>query len=55
MACISPKAYELVINDLQKIDIPYGFKIKMHLKKYQKVILLPLKINGEMQVIQIQF
>jgi len=27
MACISPKAYELVINDLQKIDIPYGFKI----------------------------
>ena len=27
MACISPGAYELVINDLQKIDIPYGFKI----------------------------
>ena len=27
MACISPEAYELVINDLQKIDIPYGFKI----------------------------
>jgi len=27
MACISPKAYELVINDLQKIDMPYGFKI----------------------------
>jgi homocysteine S-methyltransferase len=27
MACVSPGAYELVINDLQKIDIPYGFKI----------------------------
>jgi len=27
MACISPRAYELVINDLQKIDIPYGFKL----------------------------
>ena len=27
MACISPGAYELVINDLQKIDMPYGFKI----------------------------
>ena len=27
MACISPEAYELVINDLQKIDMPYGFKI----------------------------
>ena len=27
MACISPEAYELVIGDLQKIDIPYGFKI----------------------------
>ena len=23
MACISPEAYELVINDLQKIDMPY--------------------------------
>ena len=27
MACISPEAYELVINDLQKIDMPYGFKL----------------------------
>ena len=27
MACISPKAYEAVMNDLQKIDIPYGFKL----------------------------
>ncbi len=27
MACVSPEAYELVINDLQKIDMPYGFKI----------------------------
>ena len=27
MACISPKAYELVFNDLKKIDIPYGFKL----------------------------
>ena len=27
MACISPEAYELVINDLQKLDIPYGFKL----------------------------
>jgi len=27
MACVSPGAYEMVINDLQKIDIPYGFKI----------------------------
>jgi len=27
MACISPKAYETVMNDLQKIDIPYGFKL----------------------------
>jgi len=26
-ACVSPKAYELVINDLQKLDIPYGFKL----------------------------
>jgi len=27
MACISPKAYEAVINDLKKIDIAYGFKL----------------------------
>ena len=27
MACISPKAYEAVINDLSKLDIPYGFKL----------------------------
>ncbi len=27
MACISPEAYALAINDLQKIDIPYGFKL----------------------------
>ena len=27
MACISPGAYELVINDLQKLDLPYGFKL----------------------------
>ena len=27
MACISPKAYEAVMNDLQKIDMPYGFKL----------------------------
>ena len=27
MACISPGAYEIVINDLQKLDIPYGFKL----------------------------
>ena len=27
MACISPEAYELVINDLQKLNIPYGFKL----------------------------
>jgi len=27
MACISPVAYEMVINDLQKLDIPYGFKL----------------------------
>ena len=27
MACVSPGAYELVINDLQKLDIPYGFKL----------------------------
>jgi homocysteine S-methyltransferase len=27
MACISPGAYESVINDLQKLDIPYGFKL----------------------------
>lgn len=27
MACISPGAYEMVINDLQKLDIPYGFKL----------------------------
>ncbi len=26
-ACVSPKAYELVINDLQKLEIPYGFKL----------------------------
>tara|TARA_B100001123_G_C15227711_1_gene993861 strand:- start:18 stop:932 length:915 start_codon:yes stop_codon:yes gene_type:complete len=27
MACISPGAYELVINDLKNINIPYGFKL----------------------------
>jgi homocysteine S-methyltransferase len=27
MACISPGAYGLVINDLKKIDMPYGFKL----------------------------
>ena len=27
MACISPEAYKMVINDLQKLDIPYGFKL----------------------------
>jgi len=26
-ACVSPKAYELVNNDLQKLEIPYGFKL----------------------------
>ena len=26
-ACVSPKAYELVANDLQKQEIPYGFKL----------------------------
>ena len=26
-ACVSPKAYELIINDLQKVEIPYGFKL----------------------------
>ena len=27
MACVSPKAYEAVANDLKKIDLPYGFKL----------------------------
>ena len=27
MACVSPKAYEIVANDLKKIDIAYGFKL----------------------------
>ena len=27
MACISPKAYEVVANDLKKINIAYGFKL----------------------------
>ncbi len=27
MACVSPKAYEAVANDLKKIDIAYGFKL----------------------------
>jgi len=27
MACVSPKAYEKVVNDLKKIDIAYGFKL----------------------------
>ena len=27
MACVSPKAYEAVVNDLKKIDIAYGFKL----------------------------
>ena len=27
MACISPKAYESVANDLKEIDIAYGFKL----------------------------
>jgi len=27
MACVSPKAYGTVANDLKKIDIPYGFKL----------------------------
>ena len=26
-ACVSPKAYELVINDLKKLEMPYGFKL----------------------------
>ena len=26
-ACVSPKAYELVIDDLQKLEMPYGFKL----------------------------
>jgi len=26
-ACVSPKAHELVINDLQKLEVPYGFKL----------------------------
>jgi len=26
-ACVSPKAHELVINDLQKLKVPYGFKL----------------------------
>jgi len=26
-ACVSPGAYEAVANDLQKLDIPYGFKL----------------------------
>ncbi len=26
-ACVSPKAYEVVINDLQKLNMPYGFKL----------------------------
>ena len=27
MACVSPKAYEKVIKDLQQLKIPYGFKL----------------------------
>ncbi len=27
MACVSPKAYGAVTNNLKKIDIPYGFKL----------------------------
>ena len=27
MACVSPKAYEAVAEDLQQLDMPYGFKI----------------------------
>ena len=27
MACISPKAYEVVAKDLQQLDMPYGFKL----------------------------
>ena len=27
MACVSPEAYESVMNDLQKLNIPYGFKL----------------------------
>jgi homocysteine S-methyltransferase len=26
-ACVSPKAYELVSNDLEKLEMPYGFKL----------------------------
>ena len=26
-ACVSPGAYELVINDLKKLEMPYGFKL----------------------------
>ena len=26
-ACVSPKAYRLVVNDLQKLEIRYGFKL----------------------------
>ena len=27
MACVSPKAYEVVAKDLQQLDISYGFKL----------------------------
>jgi len=27
IACISPKAYEVVAKDLQQLDMPYGFKL----------------------------
>ena len=26
-ACVSPQAYKLIINDLQKVEMPYGFKL----------------------------
>jgi homocysteine S-methyltransferase len=26
-ACVSPKAYQLVSNDLEKLEMPYGFKL----------------------------
>ena len=37
MACISPGAYELVINDLQKLDIPYGFKLNAFKKNTRRL------------------
>ena len=53
-ACVSPKAYELIINDLQKVEMPYGFKLNAF-KKIPEGYTVASKDQWVMQAIRIQF